>query len=241
MSGFVDLHLHLLPGVDDGSRSMEDSLEMARALISLGYTQAAPSPHHRSEYASLDAALCASKLEEVKVALAAAGLGLELFPNAENFFLEESLMSSLGTKASRTLGSGKVLLVEAPYQGPLPMLTSFIFKMKLKGVTPLIAHPERCFEFEKKGRAAELVQAGALLQLDMGALIGRYGKAAEKLARQFLEADLYAVAATDLHSPVNAKTWVGDSLKALEKAVGSKRFTSLVQSRPAALLRGVTE
>ena len=133
MSGFVDLHLHLLPGVDDGSRSMEDSLEMARALISLGYTQAAPSPHHRSEYASLDAALCASKLEEVKAALAAAGLTLELFANAENFFLEESLMSSLGTPASRTLGSGKVLLVEAPYQGPLPMLTSFIFKMKLKG------------------------------------------------------------------------------------------------------------
>ncbi len=241
MSGLVDLHLHLLPGVDDGSRSMEDSLEMARALISLGYTKAAPSPHHRAEYASLDAALCAAKLEEVKGALATAGLALELFPNAENFFLEESLMTSLGTPASRTLGSGKVLLVEAPYQGPLPMLTSFIFKMKLKGVTPLIAHPERCFEFEKKGRAAELVQAGALLQLDMGALIGRYGKAAEKLARQFLDADLYAVAATDLHSPVNAKAWVGDSLAALQKAVGSKRFDSLVESRPAALLQGVTE
>jgi len=220
---------------------MEDSLEMARALISLGYTRAAPSPHHRSEYASLDAALCATRLEEVKAALAAAGLALELFPNAENFFLEETLMTSLGTPASRTLGSGKVLLVEAPYQGPLPMLTSFVFKMKLKGVTPLIAHPERCFEFEKKGRAAELVQAGALLQLDMGALIGRYGKAAEKLARQFLDADLYAVAATDLHSPVNAKTWLGDSLKALEKAVGGKRFTTLVQSRPAALLQGVIE
>lgn len=241
MTGFVDLHLHLLPGVDDGSKTIDESLEMARALISLGYTHAAPSPHHRSEYASLDPALCARKLDEVKVALSAAGLFLELFKNAENFFLEETLMASLGTPASRTLGAGKVLLVEAPYQGPMPMLGSLVFKMKLKGVTPLIAHPERCFEFEKKGRAAELVQAGALLQLDMGALIGRYGKAAEKLARQFLEDDLYAVAATDLHSPVNAKAWVGESLKALEKAVGSKRFQTLVQARPAALLQGVTE
>lgn len=239
--GFVDLHLHLLPGVDDGSKNMEESLEMARALISLGYTHAAPSPHHRSEYASLNAQLCAEKLQEVKLALKTAGLSLELFPNAENFFLEETLMASVGTPASRTLGSGKVLLVEAPYQGPLPMLGAFVFRMKLKGVTPLIAHPERCFEFEKKGRAAELVQAGALLQLDMGALIGRYGKAAEKLARQFLEDDLYAVAATDLHSPVNAKAWLGDSLKALEKAVGRKRFEALVQSRPAALLQGMTE
>jgi protein-tyrosine phosphatase len=239
--GFTDLHLHLLPGIDDGSKSIDDSLEMARALSSLGYTRAAPSPHHRSEYASYDAALCLKKLEEVKQALASAGIALELFPNAENFFLEDTLMPSLGTPASRTLGKGKVLLVEAPYQGPLPMLTQLIFKMKLKGVTPLIAHPERCFEFERKGRAAELVQAGALLQLDMGALIGRYGKAAEKLARQFLDDDLYAVAATDLHSPVNAKGWVGDSLKALEKAVGAKRFQQLVDLRPAALLEGVTE
>ena len=241
MSGFVDLHLHLLPGVDDGSRSMEDSLEMARALISLGYTQAAPSPHHRAEYASRDPALCGKKLDEVRTALQREAIALELFVNAENFFLDEDLLPSLGTSASRTLGEGRVLLVEAPYQGPLPMLTSMVFRMKLKGVTPLIAHPERCFEFEKKGRAAELVQAGALLQLDMGALIGRYGKAAEKLARQFLADDLYAVAATDLHSPVNAKAWVGDSLKALEKAAGAKRFEALVKTRPSALLRGVTE
>lgn len=239
--GYTDLHLHLLPGIDDGSKSIDDSLEMAKALTSLGYTRAAPSPHHRPEYASYDAALCATKLDEVKTALAAAGIALELFPNAENFFLEDGLMPSLGTPASRTLGKGKVLLVEAPYQGPLPMLGQLIFKMKLKGVTPLIAHPERCFEFERKGRAAELVQAGALLQLDMGALIGRYGKTAEKLARQFLDDDLYAVAATDLHAPVNAKGWVGDSLKALEKAAGGKRFQQLVDKRPAALLEGVTE
>ena len=237
----VDLHLHLLPGIDDGSKSMDETIEMARALASLGYTRLAPSPHARREYPSLDAALCAQKLAEVRTALEGNGLKLELFTNAENFFLEDALLPSLGTPAARTLGRGKVLLVEAPYQGPLPMLTDLIFRMKLKGITPLIAHPERCFEFEKKGRAAELVRAGALLQLDMGALIGRYGKAAEKLARQFLSEGLYAVAATDLHSPVNAAAWVGDSLKALEKAVGRAAFEDLVSRRPAALLEGRIE
>lgn len=239
--GRVDLHLHLLPGIDDGSKSMDETLEMARALVSLGYTHAAPSPHHRAEYASRDAALCAQRLTEVQAALQAASIPLALFPNAENFFLEDALLAEVGTPAARTLGKGRVLLVEAPYQGPLPMLGQLVFKLKLKGVTPLIAHPERCFEFEKKGRAAELVAAGALLQLDMGALIGRYGKTAERLARQFLGEGLYAVAATDLHSPINAKAWVGDSLKALEKAVGKKAFDALVSTRPAALLEGVIE
>ncbi|MFZ5438917.1 MAG: tyrosine-protein phosphatase [Myxococcota bacterium] len=239
--GLVDLHLHLLPGVDDGSKSMDETIEMARALASLGYTTLAPSPHARSEYPSKDPALCAAKLGEVDAALKAAGLSLELFPNAENFFLEDSLLASLGTPAARLLGSGRVMLVEAPYQGPMPMLADLVFRMKLKGVTPLIAHPERCFEFERRGRAAELVRAGALLQLDVGALVGRYGKTAEKLARQLLGDGLYAVAASDLHSPVNAKAWVGDALRALEKAAGAKAFRELVELRPAALLRGVVE
>jgi protein-tyrosine phosphatase len=237
--GLVDLHLHLLPGIDDGARSLDDTLEMARALIALGYTRAAPSPHARTEYASRDAVLCAAKLEEVRGALAAAGLALELFPNAENFFLEDALLPSVANGTARTLGSGKVLLIEAPYQGPLPMLADLVFRMKVKGVTPLIAHPERCMEFEKKGRAAEMVNAGALLQLDVGALIGRYGKTAEKLARAFLADGLYAVAATDLHSPVNAQQWVGDSLKALEKAVGARAYAALVSTTPASLLQGI--
>ena len=234
---FVDLHLHLLPGIDDGAKTLEDSLEMARALTRLGFTQAAPSPHARDEYASGDAALCATKLNEVRVELQRAGIALELHSNAENFFLEPALFPAM----ARTLGTGKVLLVEAPYQGPLPMLGDLIFRMKLKGVTPLIAHPERCFEFEAKNRAADVVGQGALLQLDIGALIGRYGKTAQKLARKLLREGLYAEAATHLHSPVGAEKWVGDSIKALEKAVGAKVASQLLSERPAKLLSGVTE
>jgi len=234
---FVDLHLHLLPGIDDGAKSLEDSLEMARVLVKLGFTQAAPSPHARDEYASGDAALCAEKLKSTQEELSRAGIALTLHTNAENFFLEPTLFPSL----SRTIGSGKVLLVEAPYQGPLPMLGDLIFRMKLKGVTPLIAHPERCFEFEGKTRAADAVGQGALLQLDIGSLIGRYGKTAEKLARKFLDAGLYWVAATDLHSPVGAEKWLSESLKALEKAVGAKAASQLLSERPAKLLSGVVD
>ncbi len=238
--GFVDLHLHLLPGIDDGSKSIEESVAMGKALVSLGYTHAAPSPHRRHEYLSKDVALCAVRLNEVKAEFGKEGVALALYSNAEHFFLEEDLLPSLGTTA-QGVGASSVLLVEAPYTTSLPMLNEMIFRMGLKGVTPLIAHPERCFEFEKKGRAAELVAAGALLQLDMGALIGRYGKTAQKLARQFLDDGLYAVAATDLHSPVKAEAWLGESLKALEKAVGAQGFSELVEKRPRRVLEGLTD
>lgn len=236
--GYVDLHLHLLPGVDDGCQTMEDTLALARALVSLGYTHAAPSPHHRPEYASAATAL--ERLEEVRVALGEAKVALELSVNAENAFLDERLMRELGTPALRKVGgpAGRYLLVEAPYTTPLPALPDLVFRMKLKGVTPLIAHPERCLEFERKGRAEELVAAGALLQLDLGSLIGRYGKDAQKIARRLLEAGLYAVAATDLHSPVRAEAWVSESMRALEKAAGARSLRSLLSENPAAILRG---
>ncbi len=231
--GFVDLHLHLLPGVDDGCKTLDESLEMARVLIGLGFTTVAPSPHNRPEYAPAEKAVAA--LETVRLALLEKGLRLGLEVNAENFFLDETLLSTL----TRRIGAaGKYLLVEAPYTAPLPALSDQIFRMKLKGVTPVIAHPERCFEFEKKGRAEQVVELGAVLQLDMGALNGRYGKNAQRLSRQFLDAGLYGIAATDLHSPVGAAGWVGDSLKAIEKYGGKGSLERLVSTNPAAILAG---
>ena len=129
-------------------------------------------------------------------------------------------------------------MVEAPYTSPLPTLPEIIFRLKLKGVTPLIAHPERCVEFERKGRAADAVRSGACLQLDVGALIGRYGATAKKLARSFLEEGLYAVGATALHSPVGAEEWVGRALRELKAVVGDESFTRLMAVNPAAIVGG---
>jgi protein-tyrosine phosphatase len=233
MSGYCDLHLHLIPAVDDGCRTMDDSLAMARALVSMGFVHAAPSPHHRPEYAPPDVALL--RLEELKAALAQHAIPLALSVNAEHFFLDDGLMS--GLPSSRKIG-GNTLLVEAPYTSALPMLTEIIFRMKVKGVTPLIAHPERCLEFEKKGSAQAAVHAGAMLQLDIGAILGRYGRTAQKLAKTFLDEGLYAVAATDLHSPVGAEDWVGQAIAALGKGWGAPVLKALLADNPAALLRG---
>jgi len=236
--GLCDLHCHLLPGVDDGAKTLEDSLAMARALVSLGFGTVAPSPHNRPEYASR--ADAEARLSELRAALQSAGVPLELAVNAENFLFDDHLFEHLGTPSARTLGVGAYLLVEAPYTAPVPALPQMVFRMKLKGVTPLIAHPERCLEFERPGRAAEAVRAGARLQLDIGALIGRYGPTAKKVARTLLDDGLYAVGATDLHSPIGAEDWVGRSLEALSKQVGEREYLALMRDRPLRLLRGET-
>jgi protein-tyrosine phosphatase len=237
--GLVDLHLHLLPAIDDGAKSVDEGVAMARALVSLGFDTLAPSPHHRAEYPSLSRDLCGTRLDEMRSALKNASVSATLYPNAENFFLEEAFAADLAAGAVRCVGPSRVVLVEAPYNGPLPSLLDLIFRMKLKGLTPLIAHPERCMEFEKVERARAAVDAGALLQLDVGALIGRYGKAAQKVSARLLGDGLYAIAATDLHSPVKAEEWVAESLKALRKAVGEAGVAQLFETTPRKILSGV--
>ncbi|WP_163780811.1 tyrosine-protein phosphatase [Myxococcus vastator] len=235
MSGFVDLHCHLLPGVDDGARTLEDALEMARALVDLGFSTVAPSPHARPEYAPVE--VVDARRAELAEALARERIPLTLGRNAENV-LDDAFLRGLTTPQARKLGPGRYVLVELPYTAPVPALPDILFRIRTKGVVPLLAHPERCLEFERKGRAAEAVRAGALLQLDVGALIGRYGGTAKKLSRAFLDDGLYAVGATDLHGPVGARDWVGRSLAELRSRAGDAAFARLMRDNPASLLAG---
>ncbi len=235
MSGFVDLHCHLLPGVDDGARTLDDALEMARALVDLGFSTVAPSPHARPEYAPVD--VVDARRAELEAALGRERIPLTLGRNAENV-LDDAFLRGLTTPQARKLGPGRYVLVELPYTAPVPALPDILFRIRTKGVVPLLAHPERCLEFERKGRAAEAVRAGALLQLDVGALIGRYGGTPKKLARAFLEDGLYAVGATDLHGPVGARDWVGRSLAELRSRAGEAAFACLMRDNPSRLLAG---
>lgn len=230
---YVDLHCHLLWGIDDGAKTEADSIEMARALVSVGFRHVACSPHARPEFLSNDSALCEARRAEVQAVLEREGIELTLHPNAENV-LEPELVE----RERRPVGKGPFILAEAPHLLPYPQLPDVLFRLQVKGIAPLIAHPERCKEFEREGRAEEVVRAGAYLQLDVGALIGRYGRTAQKLARQFLDRGLYAVAATDLHSPRDAARWVGDSIAELKRLAGEEEANRLLRDAPAAILRG---
>src|SRR4029453_6956696 len=117
-----------------------DSLEMARALAQLGFTDVACSPHARPEYASGDPAVCAARRAEVQAALEREGIGLRLHENAENV-LDAALLAPGG---ARFVGQGPWVLAEAPYVAALPQLSEFIFRCQVKGISLLVAHPERC-------------------------------------------------------------------------------------------------
>lgn len=236
--GYVDLHLHLLWGIDDGCETPDETLEAARLLVSLGFTEAAPSPHAIPELPSGDPAVCETRRAEVEALFRREGIALALHANAENR-LDAEFLSRLDVPGRRGIGATqRWTLVEAPFNGTVPALADVVFRLKRRGLNPLFAHPERCAEFERPGRAEEVVRLGAALQLNVGALAGVYGRTAKKLAEKFLGDGLYAVAATDLHQPVGARKFLAEALTLLEKRAGKAGARALLADNPRRILAG---
>jgi protein-tyrosine phosphatase len=141
--------------VDDGA-TPADALEIAGLVIARVHV--AVSPHARAGCAPLE--VCVERLEALRTALGEAGVPLLLELSAENALVEDGFLEALGTAAARPVHRGPYVLVELPYSAPVPALPTLVFQMMRKGVIPLLAHPERCLELQRPGRAAE-VGAGA--------------------------------------------------------------------------------
>lgn len=236
--GYVDLHCHLLWGIDDGCATAEDALEAARALVDLGYADAAPTPHARNDFPSLDGELCRERFGALAAMLEREQVPLRVHRAAENF-LDDAFMDRLGKGDPRGYGeSGRYVLLELPFAAAVPSLPDLVFRVRLKGHSPLFAHPERCLEFERPGRAEEVVRLGGALQLDLGALLGRYGREPRRVAERLLDAGLYAVAATDLHGPGEVRRWVAEAHRELVRRAGEAAAARLLGENPRRVLGG---
>jgi protein-tyrosine phosphatase len=236
--GLVDLHSHILWGIDDGCETPAETMAAARLLVELGFSDAAPSPHAVAGLPSGDQVRAAARLADAEALLREGGIALVLHRNAENRLDEEFLAHADG-EGRRGIGpSQRWVLVEVPFEGSVPALPDLVFRLRRKSVLPLFAHPERCAEFERPGRAAEVVRLGGALQLNVGALAGVYGKGPRRLAERFLDEGLYAVAATDLHHAAGAHDWLGEALAALERRAGTEGLERLMGDHPRRILAG---
>lgn len=195
----IDLHSHILPGLDDGVRTVEDALELARAAAAEGVEAIAATPHVRADYPTT-AAQMEQGVAELAAALERAGMALRVLPGGE---LDLEWLSQLEPDEVRRFtlgGSGRYVLLEFPYAGwPIALLPT-IARLGAAGLTPLLAHPERNSSVqERPGRLAEAIGAGALAQVTSASVEGRLGRRAQAAARRLLELGLVDVIASDSH------------------------------------------
>jgi protein-tyrosine phosphatase len=229
----IDLHSHILPGVDDGARTLEEAVEIGRAAAADGITAIAATPHVRDDYPT-EAERMERCVERVRNGLAEAGVAVELHPGGE---VALDWLDRLERDELRRFGLGgnpAVLLVEFPYFGWPLDLGDRLFRLRIAGITPVLAHPERNGEVQSAPeRLSTLVDGGTLVQITAASLDGRLGRIARAAGLRLVELELAHMIASDAHHP-GIRT-VG--MSAAARAVGDEALARwLTESVPRAIV-----
>lgn len=229
----LDLHNHVLFGLDDGCRTPEESTALAVAAKEAGHVGFVATPHIRPGI--FDNTPDGIRRRRDEAAPLVGDAGLELLLGAEYYFSAE-LLEAARSKSLLTLGeTSRYVLVELPQDGVPLRWEEVLFELRMKGFVPVIAHPERCASVQRDvaGLHEKLRHAGALLQLDLGSLIGHYGRGAKRASLALLKRRAYHVAACDLHRPEDVGEIVARSKRELEKRVQSQGgLTALIDTNP---------
>ncbi len=236
--GFVDLHCHVLPGIDDGAKRLEDSLEMLALLRGIGFETVHATPHQRVGFfvptrEAIDGA-------HAKVAAALPPASPLLHLGAENMWDELFLQRSTdgGIPGYRADGAeARSFLFELPVQHLPPHLEDRLFALRRKGRLPVMAHPERYAPlWDDLPRYEALAQQVALL-IDVAALDGAHGRKQCTAARWLVENGLAHAGASDLHGPADARA-VAAGIAWIRKRMGDARVARLLSDGPRQILNG---
>ena len=203
----IDLHLHILPGIDDGSGSIEESVKMARKLAGLGFNGVFCASHYIADSPQAADNQTKNRLrEKLQTELDKAGIKLKLMPGNEIYidpkmvdYLTKGKASCLGGELSSRKRHQHVLF-ELPFYAEVSYLRDIIFELKAKGLVPVLAHPERYLFIQKKKEAIfEIVKLGVKLQSNYGSIVGQYGGKAKKIMKFLLKNHLVSYLGTDIH------------------------------------------
>lgn len=197
----VDLHSHLIPGIDDGSPDVATSIELLSSFKELGYRKVVTSPHVMADGYRNTPETILGGLDKVRAEIDRQGLEIEIEAAAE-YYLDHELENLVKHKKVLTFGgSNKYLLFELPFISEPAVLFQVVFSMQTHGYKPVLAHPERYqFWYGSYEKFEELKDRGVYLQLNMIALSGAYGPGAKKIAERLIDDGYYEFIGSDCHN-----------------------------------------
>lgn len=236
----IDLHNHLLPGIDDGAKKVEETLEFLRLARRDGVRVIVATPHMKpGVYDNRREAILQRVAMVREAARGDEAEGVELLPGAEVYFTADLAARARAGELLTVGDRGRHLLLELPYQ-QIPMhVDDSIFQLRLLGITPLMAHPERvAYYFEDIERVAASVRLGALTQVTAGSLTGKFGDKVRQFALALLQRNLIHVLATDSHDVLYRPPILSEAMRTAAAIVGEAGARRMVQDTPQAILDG---
>jgi len=237
----IDLHCHILPGLDDGSPNLATSLEMARIALNDGIETIVATPH-----SSVDAGPTPAQIrmatQQLQVALADHDLPLTILPGAE-VRAHPDLMALIAEGQIMTIADqGDYLLLEPPLIGVPNYLEQLCFQLQIAGITPLLAHPERTELYRQEPQVYQrLAERGCLLQVNAESIRGSEGRSTRNNSLRLLRDGLTDILASDAHNATSRPPVLSDVRREVMHIVGKDAFHRMTQLVPAILIRNAEE
>jgi protein-tyrosine phosphatase len=240
MEGFVDLHCHYIPAIDDGVRTHEEGVLLCQALKRIGYQTVVATPHIRSAMFENRKPDLVQRFEQFVARSRDEADMPELSLGAEHF-CDDVFWQLFETQQALPYAGDKAALIEFPPEH-LPLgIEGRVFRMQVRGVRPVIAHPERYPAlFASSAQLLRLVELGAVALLDLMSLTGKYGRKPKRTAERMLEEGAYYAACSDCHRPADVEL-VAEAIEKLRKLVGGPRAELMLDQHPRKILSGDVE
>lgn len=233
----VDIHNHLLPGLDDGSADMPTSVEMARIAVADGITHMVCTPHASSRY-SYDPTIVNARAEALRQALAAAGVPLKIGVGCDFHLSYDNVQDALAHPARYSINGGEYLLVELPDYSLSPNLKETFYELRCAGITPILTHPERNPVLQRDPeRMLPWLRDGLLVQVTAGSVVGVMGKQAQRLAEQMLAHRWVHFLATDAHDTRRRPPQMREARDVVSKRHGTLYADLLCRENPMAVFQ----
>lgn len=195
-----DMHSHLIPGIDDGSENVEESIEMIKSLVDMGLTKFVCTPHIMSDFFRNNKETISAAFDQLKKGLELKNIQVELQFAAE-YYLDEGFVEKLESKDLLTFGNN-YLLFETSYMNKPSNLKEVIFNMLTNGYKPVLAHPERyTYLFDDFSKYEDIYNTGVLFQININSLTGYYSKTSKKIAEKLIDNNMIDFLGSDCHKP----------------------------------------
>lgn len=232
----IDIHTHLIPGVDDGSKSIEDTLEIFKEAEKAGFTDIILTSHYLIDYYETKPEELIPWKDKLQEMLENEGIKIKLHSGME-VYISQELNTLMKENKILTLANSKYLLVELPMSTSVKYLDYIIYFLESIGMKLVLAHPERYKDVQKNHKLVEdYIEKGCLIQCNYGSVLGQYGNDAKKAIKYLLKKDLVHFMATDCHRKGGIYLDISKALKKIEKIVGKDKLYDITTSNARKIL-----
>ncbi|MEM7313714.1 MAG: CpsB/CapC family capsule biosynthesis tyrosine phosphatase [Planctomycetota bacterium] len=235
---FVDIHCHLVPGIDDGAKTWDDTLAMARMAVEDGTRTIIVTPHQLGNFSHNDGDLIRQRTAQVQQVLNDHKIPLQVLPGGD-VRIEDGMVRKIGEGSVMSLGDHRLhVLLELPHELYFP-IEPVLAKLETAGMQGILSHPERnAGILTNPGLLPGLVDQGCLMQVTCGSLVGTFGPASQRLAESMLNDGLVHFLASDGHSPKSRRPRMGRAYRRATELAGSAIADEICCHNPALVAAG---